>query len=209
MFKLASTVVAAVSTVFLLTSTVEAAPRRNTTYTYQTIKKCYTKNNGKRVCKFVRVKKPTTRVTQRRHNTPVTHAAVGQFNTGGPLILHQEAARYVGLHERRNRAAVKSITKIDPVRLAWCAAFVNGILAKRGYRGTGSNFAISFARYGIQTREPQKGDIVVFRSHVGFFEGYTTRGNKRFVAVLGGNQSNQVKVSYFPASRVLSYRRAV
>jgi len=208
MYKLASTVVAAVSAIFLLTSTVEAAPRRNV---YQNVKTCYVKNNGVRVCKTRLVKKPIkkkTRVTQ-RHTTPVTHAAIGQFNTGGPLILHQEAARFVGLHERRNRAAVQSITKINPARLAWCAAFVNGILARRGYSGTGSNFAISFARYGQQTREPQKGDIVVFRSHVGFFEGFTTRGNKRYVAVLGGNQSNQVKVSYFPASRVLSYRRAI
>lgn len=209
MFKLASTVVAAVSTVFLLTSTVEAAPRRNATYTYQTVKQCHTKNNGRKVCKFVRVKKPTNRVTRKRHTIPVTNAAIRQFDTGGPLILHQEAARYIGLHERRNRAAVQSVTKINPARLAWCAAFVNGILARRGYSGTGSNFAISFARYGVQTREPQKGDIVVFRSHVGFFEGYITRGNRRFVAVLGGNQSNQVKVSYFPASKVLSYRRAV
>lgn len=208
MFKLASTVVAAVSTVFLLTSTVEAAPRRNTTYTYQTIKKCTYKNN-RRTCKLVRIKRPIVRQTQRNHTEPLTNTAIRQFNTGGPLILHQEAARFIGLHERRNRATVQSVTKINPARLAWCAAFVNGILARKGYRGTGSNFAISFARYGTSTREPQRGDIVVFRSHVGFFEGYVMRGNKRFVAVLGGNQSNQVKVSYFPASRVLSYRKAV
>ena len=127
--------------------------------------------------------------------------------------IFNRAFSYVGLHERSNRAQIKRVTKVDPARTPWCAAFVNGILAQLGQRGTGSNMAISFAKYKTATKNPQKGDIVVIRTgrsrrgrssnHVGFFEGF--KGNK--VAVLGGNQSNRVKISYFSKSSVISYRK--
>jgi hypothetical protein len=67
--------------------------------------------------------------------------------------------------------------------------------------------ARSFTKYNSPTKNPTKGDIVVFSHHVGFFEGFVRKGNRNMVAVLGGNQSNQVKVSYFPVNRVLSYRK--
>jgi hypothetical protein len=73
--------------------------------------------------------------------------------------------------------------------------------------------AISFTKYRTATKTPRKGDIVVLRTgrarrgrsgnHVGIFQGFV--GNK--VAVLGGNQSNRVKVSYFPVRSVITYRR--
>jgi uncharacterized protein (TIGR02594 family) len=125
--------------------------------------------------------------------------------------IFNRAFSYVGLHERSNRAQIKNVTKVDPARTPWCAAFVNGILSQVGIRGTNSNMAISFAKYKSATSSPQKGDIVVLRTgrgrrggnHVGFFQGFS--GNR--VAVLGGNQSNKVKVSYFSKSSVITYRR--
>lgn len=122
--------------------------------------------------------------------------------------IHSVAARFVGLHERANRDMLQSIIKIDPARIAWCGAFVNAMLGKTGYTKSNSNHARSFLRYGVATRLPSKGDIVVLGSHVGIFEEYIYRNGRKFVAVLGGNQSNRVQVSYFPANRVLSYRRA-
>ena len=203
MFRLASTVVVAVSAIFLLTLSVEAAPRRNATYL--TVKKCYINKYENRVCRFVKKKKTQTK----KRTKPITHVASDNSNSSTSVAIHKEASRFIGLHERRNRLAVQSITRINPSKIAWCAAFVNGILARRGYRETGSNLAMSFARYGAVTRSPQKGDIVVFRGHVGFFEGHVTRGKRAYVAVLGGNQSNSVRVSYFSAARVVSYRRAI
>lgn len=127
--------------------------------------------------------------------------------------IFNRAFSYVGLHERSNRTQIKKVTKVDPVRTPWCAAFVNGVLSQMGIRGTGSNMAISFAKYKSATSNPQKGDIVVLKTgrsrrgrsgnHVGFFQGFS--GNR--VAVLGGNQSNRVKVSYFSKKSVISYRR--
>lgn len=117
--------------------------------------------------------------------------------------VYYKAASYRGLHERQHKAQIQRITKVNPARVPWCAAFVNGILRAAGHSGSGSNKAISFAKYKRPTRSPKRGDIVVFRSHVGFFQSFA--GNGR-VAVLGGNQSNRVKVSYFPTRSVVSYR---
>lgn len=117
--------------------------------------------------------------------------------------VFSRAFSYSGLHERSNNSQIRNLTKVNPATVPWCAAFVNGILSQLGIRGTGSNMAISFNKYKTPTKNPTKGDIVVFRHHVGFFQGFS--GNK--VAVLGGNQSNKVKVSYFSKSAVLSYRK--
>lgn len=117
--------------------------------------------------------------------------------------IFNRAFSYINLHEKANNSQIRKVTKVNPARIPWCAAFVNGILNELGIRGTGSNAAISFNKYKTPTKNPTKGDIVVFRHHVGFFQGFS--GNR--VAVLGGNQSNKVKVSYFSKSSVLSYRK--
>lgn len=118
-----------------------------------------------------------------------------------------KAESYIGMHERKNRRSIKEVTKIDPARVPWCAAFVNGILKQLGFSGTNSNMARSFSKYNRATKNPQKGDIVVLKRHVGFFKGFVKKGNKTMVAVLGGNQSNRVKISYYPVSSVISYRK--
>lgn len=93
---------------------------------------------------------------------------------------------------------------------AWCAAFVNWVLKKSGLKGTGSLAARSFLNYGKRTDAPQIGDLAVFWrisrnsafGHVAFYIAH----DKRFVYVLGGNQSNAVNVKAFPLSQLLEYR---
>lgn len=124
-----------------------------------------------------------------------------------------KAQNYVGLHERSNRGTIKGITRVDPVRTPWCAAFVNGVLRASGKSGTGSNSAKSFTKYKTGTTNPSRGDIVVLRrkggsgAHVGIFKGFVNRNGRRMVAVVGGNQSNKVSVSYYSIGSVISYRR--
>lgn len=124
-----------------------------------------------------------------------------------------QAINYIGLHEKSNRATLKNVTKVDPARTPWCAAFVNGVLRATGFSGTGSNTARSFTKYKQATSNPQKGDIVVIRrkggsgAHVGIFKGFINRNGKTMVAVVGGNQSNKVSVAYYSTSKVISYRR--
>lgn len=120
--------------------------------------------------------------------------------------LFSLATNYEGLSERKDTKQLQSLTGINPRVTPWCAAFINGVLKKKGYKTTGSNQAISFRHYGVKTNNPEIGDIVVLRSHVGFFAGFKTINGVKHVAILGGNQSNRVKVSYFPVRKVLSYR---
>lgn len=123
--------------------------------------------------------------------------------------IHKEASRFIGLHEKVNNNVLKPLMNVNPVRTPWCAAFVNAVLEKTGFTGSGSLQARSFTNYGVKTTDPQKGDIVVMRTHVGFFEGYTYKDGKKYVIVLGGNQNNRVQVSEYPISKVIAYRKVV
>lgn len=102
---------------------------------------------------------------------------------------------------------------VDPQMTAWCAAFVNAVLATNGIKGTGSLAARSFLNFGQDAgSNPQNGDIVVLKrgnndaqGHVGFFQGFDQRGN---VKVLGGNQGDKVSTQTFNRDDVLGFRRA-
>lgn len=104
---------------------------------------------------------------------------------------------------------------VDPKMTAWCAAFVNAVLASNGLPGTGKLNAKSFLGYGQDaSSNPQVGDIVILNrgnnaaeGHVGFFQGFDEKGN---VKVLGGNQKGgtAVTTSTFNRKDVVGIRRA-
>ena len=132
------------------------------------------------------------------------------------------ANQYVGLHARRNRQDLKKVIsrpfdyEVDPARTPWCAAFANSILAKNGYDTTDSLLARSFLEYGVPTKDPEEGDIVVLKrgkskwaGHVGFYVGQVERNGKTYIAVLGGNQSKSVQISYYDSKKVLGFRKPV
>ena len=94
--------------------------------------------------------------------------------------------------------------KTDEVH--WCSSFVNWVMTKAGYTGTGSATAISWAKWGKKLDKPAYGAIAVFsygggKGHVGFIVG--KRGEK--LLILGGNQSDTVKVSSFGTSQIIAY----
>lgn len=130
--------------------------------------------------------------------------------------LLSSASRYRGLDERRDNGSIRDLLQkagvnVDPKMVAWCAAFVNAVLATNGLPGTGSLSARSFLGYGEATDRPVKGDIVVSRrgtgdqGHVGFYEGTDAKGNVR---VLGGNTGDKVGTQTVNRSDVLGFRRA-
>lgn len=103
---------------------------------------------------------------------------------------------------------------------AWCSSFVNFCVQRAGYQGTRSARARSWLRWGVGVSivEPPLGAIAVMKrgganqpgpevidaqGHVGFFVGFPEPGR---VAFLGGNQSNAVNVSTYPAERLLGFR---
>ena len=78
---------------------------------------------------------------------------------------------------------------------------------------TGKLNARSWLDIGMETNNPQPGDVVVlwresknsWKGHVGF---YINRVDDE-IFILGGNQDNQVKISGYPSSRLLGYRVVV
>lgn len=96
---------------------------------------------------------------------------------------------------------------------AWCAAAIGTWLHEAGLPHTGKLNARSYLGWGepVALEDAQPGDVLVFsrgdpsgwQGHVGFYVG--TRG--ALLEVLGGNQSNQVNVARYHASRLLGVRR--
>ena len=139
----------------------------------------------------------------------------------GPMSNVIDTAKaYQGLDERYDNTVLSQLfdselnLQINPRRTAWCAAFVNAILVKTGHSYSGSIQSTSFLNYGKAVTKPAKGDIVVLRGvsrrsriHVGFLVGTAVVNGQLFYGVLGGNQSNKVQVSYFPANKVIAVRR--
>ncbi len=94
---------------------------------------------------------------------------------------------------------------------SWCSAFANWVAKTCGKPFSAKLTARSWLKIGVQVKEPKIGDIVVFwredpaswKGHVAFFISETPE----HIYVLGGNQSNQVKISAYPKQRLLEYRR--
>jgi uncharacterized protein (TIGR02594 family) len=89
----------------------------------------------------------------------------------------------------------------------WCATFMNFILAKAGYAGTGSDAARSFVSYGRRIREPRIGAIAVLTrgkngGHVGIVTGIDQTGNP---IILSGNHGRKVGEGVYSRSRVIAY----
>jgi uncharacterized protein (TIGR02594 family) len=98
--------------------------------------------------------------------------------------------------------------------ISWCSSFMCAAHEVNGLPSTDSAAARSWLKYGEEA-PGNVGDIVVFwrvkpdswQGHVGFVARKYTPGDE-FIYVLGGNQSNQVKYSYYKASQLLGFRKA-
>lgn len=89
----------------------------------------------------------------------------------------------------------------------WCATFMNMVLARVGYPGTGSDAARSFASYGRRIHEPKIGAIAVLTrgksgGHVGIVTGLDGSGNP---IILSGNHGRKVGIGVYPRRRVIAY----
>ncbi|HET6230267.1 MAG TPA: TIGR02594 family protein [Longimicrobiaceae bacterium] len=105
-------------------------------------------------------------------------------------------------------AACTSLRATDD-ETAWCSSFVNWCMKQAGVKGSGEANARSWLGWGQEVSPPVHGCVVVFKrgtsptsGHVAFY--LETQGDR--ISVLGGNQSNQVKVSTYPKADVLGYR---
>lgn len=90
----------------------------------------------------------------------------------------------------------------------WCASFVSAVLELAGIQSARSAWARSYLNWGHPLNGPAVGAIAVLErgpksGHVAFVVG---RNVDEHLLLLGGNQSDMVKVSAFPVSRVIGYR---
>jgi uncharacterized protein (TIGR02594 family) len=105
---------------------------------------------------------------------------------------------------------LQSTTLEAPMRTndetAWCSAFVNWCVEHAGYEGTDSAWAKSWLNWGKAIPKPRRGCVVILTraggGHVGFYMG----GTKTTIAVLGGNQSDEVNQANRPKADLLGYR---
>jgi uncharacterized protein (TIGR02594 family) len=88
----------------------------------------------------------------------------------------------------------------------WCARFMNFVLKRAGYHGTGSDMARSFAHYGHRVSGPRVGAIAVMSrrggGHVGVVSGIDAKGNP---IIISGNHGRRVAESKYHSGRIYAY----
>lgn len=145
------------------------------------------------------------------------------------ITAFEVAQRFVGIREipgRDNNNQILAMLKLDDPwpsgdEVPWCSAFVNYIawllrlprsksLRARSWLTIGLSVELADAEVGFDVvvlkrdGDDQPGpEVLDAGGHVGFFAG--TDENQ--ILVLGGNQSDSVKVSPYPKSRLLGIRR--
>lgn len=93
--------------------------------------------------------------------------------------------------------------------IAWCGLFVATVVKRAGFAPVANPlWARNWAGFGTKADKPSLGDILVFErpgggGHVGIYVGEDATAYH----VLGGNQSDQVKVSPIAKSRCIAVRR--
>jgi uncharacterized protein (TIGR02594 family) len=95
-----------------------------------------------------------------------------------------------------------------PDATPWCAGFVGAMLARSGYRPSGSLMARSYLDWGAMLDKPRRGCVVVLKrgappaGHVGL----AVEWNGATVKILGGNQSDAVSIATFSRASIIGYR---
>jgi len=96
---------------------------------------------------------------------------------------------------------------------AWCSAFMNAMALRSGLEYTKKLNARSWLDIGEHIESPMLGDVVIlwrgspdsWKGHVGIFINYDEDTKK--INVLGGNQSNMVRISGYDKKMLLGFRR--
>ena len=156
--------------------------------------------------------------------------AAAQSRRFNSAVFHQRlfdlAAKYYGIteikgsnhHDQILEFHAATWLKAPDDETPWCAAFMSFIVNKvcdemdLPHLKHDTPRALEWQDWGtsVPTRDCRKGDIVVLTrkggGHVALATGMQNNGH---CALLGGNQNNMVCTSNYPASRIVTVRRAV
>jgi uncharacterized protein (TIGR02594 family) len=131
--------------------------------------------------------------------------AMGEQGQAEVAGVGQDNPRILAYHQATSLRATSDETP-------WCSSFVNWVMRQSGQASTQNALASSWLSWGKALAAPRYGAIAVIRSksaagnaatgsstgyHVGFLVEQTAQG----VRILGGNQSDSVKVSTFPLEK--------
>lgn len=91
--------------------------------------------------------------------------------------------------------------------IPWCALFANQILTQVGLKGTGTLWALDFAKWGQKLAGPAVGAFAPMQrsggGHIPIVVGRDQHGN---LMCIGGNQSDAVNIKPFDPARVVAWR---
>lgn len=139
------------------------------------------------------------------------------------LALLKEALSHYGLAETpgpSHNPAIIEMSKVlgypfDSEQVSWCGIFMAYCAKRSGLPYPDAAYrARKWVESGFGVPAPEIGDICVFwrdvptgwEGHVGLFINWTD-WSRRYLNVLGGNQSDKVTISTYEASHVLGFRR--
>lgn len=95
----------------------------------------------------------------------------------------------------------------------WCSAFMNWVMERCGFPGTGKANARSWLSWGSPMVVPKRGAVLIFSADTrGKTAGHVTLCYEQFPGTrieyrcLGGNQNNRVGLGHYPASRLIGVR---
>lgn len=142
------------------------------------------------------------------NNVPPALPPTGNQDSGSSYnwvsIAHNEIGQKEGvgtINPRILEYFSATTLKTNSDKTHWCSAFANWVMQKAGFQGTKSAAAASWKSWseGVNHGKPCYGALAVYKRgnnghHVGIVVG---RKNGR-IALLGGNQSNSVKITGYP-----------
>jgi uncharacterized protein (TIGR02594 family) len=141
---------------------------------------------------------------------PVVSAVIIDSSSSWMKIAKQEIGQAEIAGKEHNPQIIKyhasTSLKAKADEVAWCSSFVNWVMTKSKLTGTNSAAAASWLGWGEKTTA-KNGAIAVIKNAKAANSSLTTTGNHvgflvketaTHYVLLGGNQSNQVKVSNFP-----------
>ncbi len=157
-------------------------------------------------------------------NQPPVVVAPPSTSASAGLAWMDIAKKEVGQHEVAGKSANPRILeyhaatdlKAKSDEVAWCSSFVNWCMTKAGIKGTRSAAAASWTGWGVASQGKPGSVTVIYNpgsansslSRSGNHVAFLLEETSTHLVLLGGNQSDSVKVSNFAKKswRVKAYR---